>query len=208
MKLYVGTKNLSSWSMRAWLALHEAQLRFEEEVVPLDTQTAAARLPQISPTAQVPALEVDETLTIWDSLAIAEWVTETTDLGWPRDPTRRAIARSACAEMHVGFAALRERMPMDLHGRHPTPPLEGALARDVERVLALWASLRARAADGPYLLGEWTHVDSFFAPVVTRFATYGVALPDEAQAYSALVLARPSVRRWFADAKADPWRLG
>lgn len=208
MKLYVGTKNLSSWSMRAWLALHEAQLRFEEEVVPLDTQTAAARLPQISPTAQVPALKVDETLTIWDSLAIAEWVTETTDLGWPRDPTRRAIARSACAEMHAGFAALRERMPMDLHGRHPTPRMDGALARDLERVLALWASLRERAADGPYLLGEWTHVDSFFAPVVARFATYGVSLPAAAQAYADLVLERPSVRRWFADAKADPWRLG
>jgi glutathione S-transferase len=207
MKLYVGTKNLSSWSMRAWLALREADLPFEEEVIPLDTQAAATRLPEVSPSGRVPALEVDETLTIWDSLAIAEWVTETTDVGWPRDPTRRAIARSACAEMHSGFSALRRTMPMDLHGRHPTPPIDGELSRDIRRVLGLWESLRARAASGPYLLGEWTHVDSFFAPVVTRFVTYGVDLPDFARAYSDLVLARPSVHVWFADAKADPWRL-
>ncbi|MCB9600534.1 MAG: glutathione S-transferase family protein [Sandaracinus sp.] len=207
MKLYVGTKNLSSWSMRAWLALREADLPFEEEVVRLDTPSAATRLPQVSPSSLVPVLEVDETLTIWDTLAIAEWVTETTDVGWPRDPTRRAIARSACAEMHSGFAALRQQMPMDLHGRHPTPPLEGALRQNVDRVLALWETLRGRAADGPYLLGEWTHVDNFFAPVVTRFSTYGVELPSFAQAYSELVLARPSVQRWFADAKVHPWSL-
>lgn len=207
MKLYVGTKNLSSWSMRAWLALREADLPFEEEVIPLDTQVATTRLPEVSPSGRVPALEVDETLTLWDSLAIAEWVTETTDVGWPRDTTRRAIARSACAEMHSGFAALRRAMPMDLHGRHATPPIEGELARDIRRVLSLWESLRARAATGPYLLGAWSHVDSFFAPVVTRFVTYGVDLPDFARVYSDVVLGRPSVQEWFADAKADPWLL-
>lgn len=207
MKLYVGTKNLSSWSMRAWLALREADLPFEEEVIPLDTQAATMRLPEVSPSGRVPALEVDETLTIWDSLAIAEWVTETTDVGWPRDTTRRAIARSACAEMHSGFSALRVAMPMDLHGRHATPPIEGELARDIRRVLSLWESLRARAATGPYLLGAWSHVDGFFAPVVTRFVTYGVDLPDFARAYSDVVLGRPSVQEWFADAKADPWLL-
>lgn len=207
MKLYLGTKNLSSWSLRAWLALKEADLPFEEEVIPLDTPSGRTRLREVSPTARVPALFVDETLTIWDSLAIAEWVTETTDVGWPRHPTRRAIARSACAEMHAGFSALRTQMPMDLHGRHPMPPLEGELAHDIQRVLGLWEALRARATTGPYLLGEWTHVDNFFAPVVTRFQTYGVDLPAFAREYSEVVLDRPSVKRWFADAKADPWAL-
>ncbi|MCK9193169.1 MAG: glutathione S-transferase family protein, partial [Nevskia sp.] len=184
MKLVIGNKNYSSWSLRPWLALKVAEIPFEEILIPLYQADSKARQLAFSPAGKVPIL-VDGAVTIWDSLAILEYVAEQyPDRGlWPRAIAARAHARSVSAEMHAGFAALRTAMPMNcratLAGKGHTPE---ALA-DIARIAAIWGDCRARYGnDGPFLFGAFSNADAFYAPVVTRFLTYGVALPDVCRA--------------------------
>ncbi len=209
MKLVIGNKNYSSWSLRPWLALRVAEIAFEEILIPLYQADSKARQLAFSPAGKVPIL-VDGAVTIWDSLAILEYVAEQyPDRGlWPRAIAARAHARSVSAEMHAGFAALRTAMPMNcratLAGKGHTPE---ALA-DIARIAAIWGDCRARYGnDGPFLFGAFSNADAFYAPVVTRFLTYGVALPDVCRDYVNAVRALPAMREWYAAADVESERL-
>lgn len=206
LKLVIGNKNYSSWSLRGWLALAEAGLEFEEIRIPLSRPESKAQILRYSPSGKVPCL-IDDGLTIFDSLAICEYINERYAAGrlWPRDPGARARARAVAAEMHSGFAALRTHMSMDIRARHPE---RGAAAQqrddvtaDIARIKEVWTE--CLAAGGPLLFGEFSIADAFYAPVVTRFATYGVALPGPLAAYSDRVIARPAMQRWIAAARTE-----
>jgi glutathione S-transferase len=202
MELVIGDKTLSSWSMRPWLVLKRAGAEFTETMVRLDRPETPAQLALHSPSGQVPVLK-DEGLTIWDSLAISEYVAERFPGAnlWPADSAARALARCACSEMHAGFRSLRGELPMNLARReHKTiTPITEA---DIRRVTRLWTELRRRsAADGPFLLGGWSIADAFFTPVATRFRSYGVHLSDygdagEAGTYAEALLAEPEFLEW------------
>lgn len=209
MTLVVGNKAYSSWSLRPWLALKQAGVSFAEIVIPLRQPETKAQILAHCPSGKVPCL-IDGDRVIWDSLAICEYVAELAPAAglWPADPHARAIARSVSAEMHSGFAALRNAMSMDLkidrHGEGMTPDS----AADIARIQALWADCRARFGQGgPFLFGGFTIADAMFAPVVTRFETYGVAVDAVSRAYMDAVQALPAMQEWTAAAKAEPWVL-
>lgn len=211
MQLVIGTKNWSSWSMRPWLALKRAGVPFEEVLIALrrDGETTA-QIAAHSPSGWVPVLKLglDEgDVVVWDSLAICEYVADRWPEAalWPADPLRRALARSATAEMHAGFPALRSACSMDLKLR-TRAELPQAAQADVRRIVALWRGLLDQADGGPYLFGPWTIADAFYTPVATRFRSYGVdlaALGDvdgRAQAYADALLATPEYLEWEAAA--------
>ena len=208
--IVLGNKAYSSWSLRAWLILTQTGAPFEEIVIPLDRPESRRRILEHSPSGRVPALKVDGLL-IWDTFAIAEFLNERfPDANiWPSGTEARAQARAASAEMHAGFATLRERLPMDLHRDPPAGPptaLSGDLKADVDRVVAIWTDCRARfGGAGDFLFGEFSAADAFYAPVVTRFVTYGVELGGAAAAYRDTVMAWPAMRTWITAAKAEPW---
>jgi len=207
--LVIANKNYSSWSMRGWLALRLAGVEFDEIVIPLQVETTKTAIAEHSPSGLVPALNVDG-VTIWDSLAIAETIAERhpdTPV-WPADPGARGVARSVAAEMHSGFRALRTEMPMNIRASHPGHGLTPDVETDIRRIADIWRDCRARFGDGgPYLFGEVSAADAFYAPVVTRFRTYGVALDDVCQAYSDAVYAWPAVAEWCAAAEDEPWHI-
>lgn len=205
MKIYLGDKNLSSWSLRAWLALAHTGAPFEEVMIPLDRPDTAARIKAVSPSGRVPAL-ADGDVLVWDSLAIGEYLAERFPAAklWPDDPAARAAARAMCAEMHAGFAALRTNMPMDLRAASPGEGRAPGVAEDVARILELWRTARARfGAGGPFLFGRFSLADCFFAPVVTRFRTYAVEVDEAGRAYLEAVEAWPAMRAWRAAAEAE-----
>ena len=203
--LYVGNQNYSSWSMRPWLVLRWAKLDFETRVVPLDGPGYLKRqVPQVlavSPTGTVPVLHLGSDV-IGDSLAISEWAAEQVPSLWPREPLVRAQARAAVCEMHSSFGALRSKLPCNIRRRAEPRSHDAEVLRDVERVTAIWTSLRARfGAGGRYLFGESpTIADAFFAPVATRFRTYAVEINAEAQAYADALLQDPAFLEWEAEA--------
>ncbi len=207
--LTIGNKNSSSWSLRPWLAMKMANLAFEEVLIPLKTAETKARILNLSPSGKVPALKIDDgsqSWTVWDSLAIAETVAERHPEArlWPEDTRARAQARSVVAEMHSGFPELRKALSMDIAARHPTPALDDQVQADIARVVAIWTeALAASKGKGGFLFGGFGIADAFYAPVVTRFETYGVHLPAVAQAYSQRVLALPAMHEWIAAAKAE-----
>lgn len=206
-KIILGNRNYSSWSLRGWLALKRCRVPFEEEVIPLDREDTRERLRAASPAGRVPVL-VHGARTIWDSLAIVEYLAERFPQAglWPEDIEARAEARAISAEMHAGFAALREAMPMVLHGERPRPRHDAELDRDIARVVGIWSACRRRHRDaGPFLYGTFTAADAFYAPVATRFASYEVALPAEAGAYRDAILAWPDMDEWRRAAAAEPW---
>lgn len=212
MKLVIGNKNYSSWSLRPWLAMKMAGMDFEEERICLDQPDTRAKILAVSPSGRVPAL-VDGALTIWDSLAICEYVNETYAGGrlWPADRATRARARTAACEMHSGFVAVRTHMSMNIRRRAPERGA-AALARpevaaDVARLQALWAEALLRSG-GPCLFGEFSIADAFYAPVLTRFVTYGVALEGRLAEYSDHVLGLAPMREWTAAAYAEIEDLG
>jgi glutathione S-transferase len=211
--LYIGNKNYSSWSMRPWLALRWAGIAFEERVIPLGgVGYGKSQIPEIlavSPSGRVPALHLGQ-LIIWDSLAISEWVYERAPHLWPEDPAVRAVARSAAAEMHSGFPALRRDFTMNLRRRgQPRRTPAGADAQqDIARVDETWCQLRAQyGAGGPYLFGARCIADAMYTPVATRFRTYGVALSPPAQAYADALLADAAFLEWEAGAHQEPWTI-
>ncbi|HEU4619495.1 MAG TPA: glutathione S-transferase family protein, partial [Gammaproteobacteria bacterium] len=176
--LYVGNRNYSSWSMRGSLLVRQSGLECREVVIPLDTAEGRAKLREVSPTHKVPALH-HEGRVVWESVALAEYLHERfpeRDL-WPEDGAARALARCVSAEMHAGFMALRQRMPLDVRARVRLDPPGEDVRKDVRRIEQIWTSCRAEfGAGGDYLFGRWCAADAMFAPVVSRFRTYGVAL--------------------------------
>jgi glutathione S-transferase len=208
LTLVLGNKNYSSWSLRAWLPLKVSGLPFRERVLNVDNDDAAARaaIRASSPSGKVPCL-LDGDLAVWDSLAIAEYVAELAPKAglWPEDRAARAVARSACAEMHSGFQALRTSMSMNIRASKPGRGRADGVQADVDRITSLWKECRARSGGGggPFLFGAFTNADAFFAPVVTRFRTYGVELDAAAGAYAEAVLSHPAMREWIAAAQAE-----
>ncbi|MFT5774309.1 glutathione S-transferase family protein [Hyphomonas sp.] len=206
-QLVLGNLNYSSWSIRPLLVARRVGLPVEEVVVPLDFPDTRAKLKEISPTAKVPLLLWDGQ-TIWESLAITEWIAEWAAPGqvWPKDASARAAARAAASEMHAGFPALRSLCPMDIRSRHTTPAMTDGLKADIARIDGLWCELRDRfGKDGPFLFGQWSAADAFYTPVVTRFRTYNLPLTPIAQAYADAVLSDPIFRVLEEQAKAEPW---
>jgi glutathione S-transferase len=176
--LVIGDKNLSSWSLRPWLALKQCGIPFAEERVRLRQPESKAAILRHSPSGKVPAFKTEWGV-IWDSLAILEFLAErhAECALWPQEVEARAAARSISAEMHAGFFTLRNEMSMDLLGRLKSPPIEGALEADIRRIVAIWKDTRAHfGTGGPFLFGAFSNADAMYAPVATRFRTYGVDL--------------------------------
>ncbi len=205
--LIIGNKAYSSWSLRAWLALMQTGLAFDEVVIPLDRPESAAALAAHSPSRRVPLL-VDGPIRLWETLAIIEHLAELApEAGlWPRDRARRAHARAISAEMHSGFALLRRHLPMDLK-RAPDPRgYPEAVAEEIGRVEAIWTDCREHKPEGgPFLFGAFSAADAMFAPVVTRFVSYAVPLSPRCADYRDAVLAHPPMRAWTKAARAEPW---
>lgn len=203
--LYIGNRNYSSWSLRAWLLMRQLGIDFEERRLALFSETFRREITKVSPVARVPVL-VDDGLAVWDTLAIAEYLAERfPSLGvWPQEPRDRARARSICAEMHSGFVSLRNAMPMNIEAKLPGLGRSPEVAADIERIVGMWSSLRAQhAAAGPFLFGHFTAADAFYAPVASRFETYAVELPEPCDTYRRTILALPAMREWTAAALAE-----
>lgn len=203
--LYIGDKNLSSWSLRPWLAMTQAGIAFHERVIRLDRPESKSALADASPSSRVPCL-LDDDLTIWDSLAICEYLAEKfPEKGlWPEARGARATARSVSAEMHSGFGALRALWPMNFARegmRHTTHGIDG----DIARLAEIFESCRRDfGGDGPFLFGRFSIADAMFAPVVSRFVTYGpVALPPLAAQWRDMMWALPAMRQWGEGARAE-----
>lgn len=208
LTLYIGNKNYSSWSLRPWLLMRHAGIAFEEHRLRLFSEAFTRTLAQVTPAGRVPVL-VDDGFAVWDSLAIAEYLAEKFPERrlWPADARERAHARAVCAEMHAGFSALRGKLPMNVEAHLPHLHhllLDPGVQADGGRIFAMWAELRARhAARGPFLFGEFSAADAFYAPVALRFRTYGVPLPPAAAEYNATLLALPAMREWIEAARAE-----
>src|SRR3979411_2752527 len=199
LKLVIGNKNFSSWSMRPWLALRAGNIRFEEIFIPLYTGDAdKQRILSFTRSGKVPAL-VDGDITVWDSLAIIEYLAERFPDArlWPEDPGRRAHARSISAEMHSGFAALRNECGMNLHRPIRTIALSADEQANIARTQQIWIECRERFAKlGPFLFGAFGGADAMFAPVVHRFRTYAIPVAPEAQGYMDTMLSLPAFQEW------------
>jgi len=212
MQLVIGNKNYSSWSMRPWVLLKQAGIAFDEVKIRFDAFTPDSRfkteLARISPAGRVPVL-IDGDLTVWDTLAIAEYVAEKFPAKqlWPQDAKARARARSVCAEMHSGFGALRSHFPMNIEASLPEVGArvlaeQAAVRGDVERLIGMWSAL-LDTYRGPLLFGTFSIADAYFAPVAMRLKTYGVPVPPHIAAYLARVSGLPGVAAWTADALAE-----
>jgi len=203
--LVIGTKTWSSWSLRPWLLMRQAEIPFEEIVIPLRQPDTAAQIARHSPSGKVPVLKRTDGDAIWDSLAIAEYLAEhhPDKALWPSEPRARAEARAISAEMHAGFAALRSELPMDCLARLSVQPTEAAL-RDIARIRSIWSGARAAyEARGPFLFGAFSIADAMYAPVVSRFVTYGVALAPAEQRYAETIWALPAIVRWLKECAAS-----
>lgn len=206
--LTISSKNYSSWSLRGWLLCKMVGLPFDEERVPVDDPAAKAELLLLSPSFLVPRL-VHEGVTVWDTLAIASYLNEVfPDAGLlPADRAVRAHCLSISGEMHSGFANLRSALPMNIKGRFPGFRVWAGAQADIERIVAIWRGCFA-AHGGPYLMGRnFTLADAMYAPVCSRFTTYGVALDPASESYRALIMAHPLMQEWMAGAEAEPEEL-
>ncbi|WP_293121449.1 glutathione S-transferase family protein [Okeania sp. SIO1I7] len=204
LTLVIGNKNYSSWSLRAWLAMKQAGVKFTEIKIPLDTPITHQEILKYSPTGLVPVL-LDGDIKVWESLAICEYVAEkfANDL-WPKNPEARAVARAISAEMHAGFPNLRKYMPMDCRGRYPEIGIIPEVRPEIERVGRMWRECREKfGAEGDMLFGKFTIADAIYAPVVSRFATYQVKLEPVAQAYAEAVWALADMQEWLAAAAVE-----
>lgn len=200
LQLVIGDKNLSSWSMRAWLVAEISGLPYKEILIPLDQPTSSAKIKRYSPSGKVPCL-IDGTIAIWDSLAIAEYLAELAPQKnlWPENTKRRALSRAYCAEMHSSFASLRAQLSMDIRLRIKVRHLTPGTVTDIKRILELWEKA-LRQNHGPFLFGrEFGIVDAFFAPVVMRFISYGIEIKSaRIHAYMQKVTKHPAVKAWIS----------
>ena len=210
IKLIIGNRAYSSWSMRGWLAVRQSELEFEELVVPLyDEQWEKLREgDEFAPSlGKVPILW-DGDCVVWDSIAIIEFLADHVgrDKFWPADDSARGMARSMAAEMHSSFSNLRRELPMNVRRNHGQRELSPKVVEEINRILQLWAQARARfGGTGQYLFGDWCAADIMFAPVVTRFVTYSVPVPPFAATYMEAVLDHPAVAEWIEKAQEEPW---
>jgi glutathione S-transferase len=209
--LFIGNKNYSSWSMRPWLALRWGKIAFQEHMIPLGPRGMGPNpdILAISPSGTVPALHVQEGTQIWDTLSICEWAYEQAEALWPSDPIARALARSASAEMHAGFAPVRQEMPMNLKRRKTGHTLSNAAKANVARIDALLNGLIERfdTAGSGWLFGQPTIADAFYAPVATRFRTYDVAVSPRLQNWCDTVFSDPEFKAWEREALAETWTI-
>jgi len=212
MQLYIGNKNYSSWSMRPWVLMRHFAIAFDEVVLRFDNMLTGSlfkqRVAEVAPTGQVPVL-VDDGLAVWDTLAIAEYLAERFGQHplWPRGMRERARARSLCAEMHSGFAALRDACPQNIEASLPEVGErvlreQPAVRADLQRLQAMWVDA-LRASGGPFLFGEFGIADAYFAPVVGRIRTYGLPLEAPALGYADRVFASPGVAAWVREALTE-----
>lgn len=211
--LVIGNRNYSSWSLRGWLMAKIAGIDFDEIVVPLDRPETSAAIRNHSPSGCVPVLRHGG-VAVWESLAIAEYLNDIRpDAGlWPASVAARAHARAVSAEMHAGFAELRTHMPMDIRASHPGQGMTPEVRADIDRITGLWRDCRQRFAkmasrDDGFLFGTISAADAMYAPVATRFRTYGVKLDADADAYRNTVLAHPAMVEWIDAAKREPWTI-
>ncbi len=213
LKLVIGNKTYSSWSMRPWLLLRGLEIPFDEIVLPLGTSETREAIDRLSPAGKVPIL-IDGDITVWDSLAIVEYLAERfpEKAVWPRDPVARAYARSLAAEMHSGFVSLRRAMPMNFGRARKRLKLDAAtrkdVATDVRRLETAFADARSRfGGEGAFLFGGFTAADAMFAPVVSRLHTYAVDVSDGTRAYMEAMVALPAWGDWVAGGAAEGWRI-
>ncbi len=203
--LVIGNRNYSSWSLRPWLVLRHFNVAFETRMIPLDSDQFQQEIGNYSGARKVPVLRHGR-IVVWDSLAISEYANEVWCEGraWPTDLSARAQARSASAEMHSGFAALRAHCPMNLRLRRSEKKIPEQVQLEINRVQELWTQLRTQhGAGGAFLCGEFSIVDAFFAPVVMRFVSYGIALTPNLQTYVDAMQALPAMQEWTRDAVAE-----
>ena len=209
LKLIIGNRAYSSWSMRGWLACRQSGEQFDVLVVPLfDAEWDKRRGgDEFAPSGKVPILWDGECV-VWDSLAIVEFLADRfgRDKYWPEDVAARGMARSMAAEMHSSFANLRRDLPMNVRKSFPPKALSDEVKEEINRILQLWAQARARfGGTGDFLFGSWCAADMMYAPVVTRFITYGVPVPPFAALYMKAVLSHPHVSEWIDEAQDEPW---
>ncbi len=204
LEIVIGTKAVSSWSLRPWLALKATGRKFKETLIELRRPDTKETILKHSPAGLVPILK-HGSATLWESLSICEYIAETFPDAklWPDDPGVRAVARCVATEMHGGFAPLRAAMPMDVNKRLPTPPMTGELKADIARVTQLWNDSRKNFGaklGGPFLFGKFSIADCMYAPVTTRFTTYGVTVDPVSAAYIKAVAGLPAMKEWVAAA--------
>jgi glutathione S-transferase len=202
--LTISSKNYSSWSLRGWLLTRFSGLEFEEIVTAPDDPSARAEILLLSPTILVPCLRHDGA-TVWDTLAIAEYLDEIRpDAGLlPKERVERAHCRSICGEIHSGFTTLRASLPVNLKAHFPNFKIWSRAQGDIDRVCTIWRECLAKSG-GPFLFGERTMADAMYAPVVTRFITYDVKLEPGLKQYADVIMAMPEMREWIAAARAEP----
>lgn len=205
--LYIGNKNYSSWSLRAWLGLKVAGIDFEERLIALRSDEWAAKAPVFSPTAKVPVY-FDGSKTIWEALGILEYIADSRPdtLLWPLDMDVRAIARSVSLEMHGGFGPLRTHMPMNCRKSLPGLGRKDGVDKDIARIGEIFKMCRTRYGQGgDFLFGDFSIADAMYAPVVTRFKTYGVDLDPVGNAYMQAILELPAMKEWYVAAATEEW---
>jgi len=211
MKLIIGNKNYSSWSLRGWLAAKQSGLHFDELTVNIsgdDWDAAKREMGEVLPSSgKVPVLWDGETV-IWDSLAILEYFADRVgrDRFWPKDDTARGMARSMVAEMHSSYFSLRRECPMNVRKRFEVQGFKEDTKKDIVRILTLWAEARARYGQGgPFLFGSYSAADIFYAPIVSRFVTYGVQVPGFAEAYMQAMVEHEWMQGWIEAAGNEQW---
>jgi glutathione S-transferase len=208
-KLIVGTRDWSSWSLRPYLALRHIGVPFTEEVVPLRRDTTSPEILKYSPTGRVPVLNITEggaTYSVWDSLAICETLADRHAEAklWPDDVKTRAIARAYAAEMHSGFPDVRQQLTMDFARRLPTPALRDDTKTQIARIIASWSeALDRHGKNGGFLFGHFSVADCMYGPVVSRFVTYGIAVPEPVCTYMERMMALPAMLDWGRASKAE-----
>jgi glutathione S-transferase len=211
MKLILGNKNYSSWSLRGWLAVKQSGLSFEELTVPImgeEWDKAKDQMGEVQPSSGKVPILWDGDAVIWDSLAILDYLADKVgrDRFWPKSDSARGMARAMVAEMHSSYASLRREMPMNIRRRIALEQVSDQTKADIVRILQLWAEARARhGSAGPFLFGTFGAADIFYAPVVTRFVTYGLGVPGFAQSYMQAVWEHPWMDQWTAAAQAEDW---
>jgi glutathione S-transferase len=207
--LLIGNRKYSSWSLRPWIVLKQAGLTFEEKLVRLHQPDTTAKIKKYSPSGKVPFLKHGK-VEVWESLAICEYLAEAFPKAglWPKDKAARARARAVANEMHGGFADLRRYLPMDVNRRIDEPARAAAVKGEIDRIAEIWSQCRRKfGKDGPFLFGKFSIADGMYAPVVTRFVTYGVKLPPVAAAYVKTMINLPAMQEWIAAADKESWLI-
>jgi glutathione S-transferase len=207
-ELVIGNKNYSSWSLRPWLAMRVADLKFAEIIIPLDHDDTKSRILSHSAAGRVPVLH-HGAITVWESLAICEYIAEQAPAMWPSDAAARAKARAVSSEMHAGFPALRKAMPMNCRRIPAKIPTSTDIEADISRVFDIWRDCRGQfGSGGEFLFGAFSIADAMFAPVVSRLHVYDIDMDPVCDAYRNAVLNHPAMREWLSAALSEEWVIG